>query len=82
MNAKNLVLKYLKSHGIVATKNEVGLNFIYEGWNFLFWNDADDPLFFRLTLPGIFDVTDTRTASIRGPRYGCVTSRSWMPLRI
>ena len=46
MNAKDLVLKYLKSHGIVATKNEVGLNFIYEGWNFLFWNDVDDPLFF------------------------------------
>ena len=62
MNAKNLVLKYLKSHGIVATKNEVGLNFIYEGWNFLFWNDADDPLFFRLTLPGIFDVTDDNFA--------------------
>ena len=36
MNAKNWVLKYLKSHGIEATKNEVGLNFIYEGWNFLF----------------------------------------------
>ena len=62
MNAKDLVLKYLKSHGIVATKNEVGLNFTYEGWNFLFWNDVDDPLFFRLTLPGIFDVTDASFA--------------------
>ena len=62
MNAKDLVQKYLKSHGIVATKNEVGLNFIYEGWNFLFWNDADDPLFFRLTLPGLFDVTDDNFA--------------------
>ena len=62
MNAKDWVLKYLKSHGIVATKNEVGLNFIYEGWNFLFWNDVDDPLFFRLTLPGIFDVTDANFA--------------------
>ena len=62
MNAKELVLKYLKSRGVVVKKSEVGLNFIYEGWNFLFWNDADDPLFFRLTLPGIFDVTDTNFA--------------------
>ncbi|MCR5658107.1 MAG: YbjN domain-containing protein [Bacteroidales bacterium] len=62
MNVKGLVSKYLKVQGIVATKNELGLNFTYEGWNFLFWNDADDPQFFRLTLPGIFDVTDDNFA--------------------
>jgi len=62
MNVKVLVSKYLKSQGIVATKNALGLNFTYEGWNFLFWNDADDPMFFRLTLPGIFDVTDDNFA--------------------
>ncbi len=58
MNAKDLVLKYLRWQGIAATKSDLGLNFVYEGWNFLLWNDIDDPLFFRLTLPGIFDVTD------------------------
>jgi hypothetical protein len=58
-----LVSKYLKSEGIVATKNALGLNFTYEGWNFLFWNDADDPQFFRLTLPGVFDVTDDNFAN-------------------
>ena len=63
MNVKGLVSKYLKSQGIVATKNELGLNFTYEGWNFLFWNDADDPQFFRLTLPGVFDVTDDNFAN-------------------
>ena len=62
MNVKGQVSKYLKSQGIVATKNELGLNFTYEGWNFLFWNDADDPLFFRLILPGVFDVTDDNFA--------------------
>lgn len=62
MDVKGLVSKYLKSQGIVATKNELGLNFTFEGWNFLFWNDADDPMFFRLTLPGIFDVTDDNFA--------------------
>ena len=63
MNVKGLVSKYLKSQGIVATKNALGLNFTYEGWNFLFWNDADDPQFFRLTLPGVFDVTDDNFAN-------------------
>ena len=62
MKVKGLVSKYLKSQGIVATKNELGLNFTFEGWNFLFWNDADDPQFFRLILPGVFDVTDENFA--------------------
>ena len=62
MLVKTLVSRYLKSNGIVAKKSDLGLNFTYEGWNYLFWNDADDPLFFRLTLPGIFDVTDDNFA--------------------
>ena len=62
MLAKTLVSRYLKSSGIVAKKSDLGLNFTYDGWNFLLWNDADDPRFFRLTLPGIFDVTDDNFA--------------------
>ena len=62
MTAKTLVSKYLKSIGVTATKNDLGLNFTYEGWNFLLWADADDPLFFRLILPGVFDVTDDNYA--------------------
>ena len=62
MNAKTWVSRYLKSQGIVPKKNELGLNFSYEGWNFLLWEDADDPLFFRLILPGVFDVTDDNFA--------------------
>ena len=59
---KTLVSRYLKSLGLSAKKSDLGLNFTYEGWNFLLWNDADDPLFFRLTLPGIFDVKDENFA--------------------
>ena len=62
MKVKQLVYKYLKSQGMVAKKNDLGLNFTYDGWNFLLWNDADDPLFFRLILPGVFDVTDDNFA--------------------
>ena len=61
-NAKTWVTKYLKSQGVVPQKNDLGLNFSYEGWNFLLWNDTDDPLFFRLILPGVFDVTDDNFA--------------------
>ena len=57
-----MVSKYLKAQGVVPKKNDLGLNFTYEGWNFLLWNDADDPLFFRLILPGVFDVTDDNFA--------------------
>ena len=60
--AKSLVLTYLKEHGVEARRTKVGINFECEGWNFLLWHDADDPLFFRLTLPGIFDVTDENYA--------------------
>lgn len=62
MNVKGQVSKYLKANGFVVTKIELGLNFTYEGWNFLLWDDADDPLFFRLVLPGVFDVTDDNFA--------------------
>ncbi|MCR5013553.1 MAG: hypothetical protein K6A28_02135 [Bacteroidales bacterium] len=60
--AKDLTLAYLKDKGITATRTKVGINFQYDGWNFLLWHDADDPQFFRLTLPGIFDVTDENYA--------------------
>ena len=60
--AKDLTLAYLKEKGIAATRTKVGVNFNYDGWNFLLWHDADDSMFFRLTLPGIFDVTDENYA--------------------
>ena len=60
--AKNWVVSWLKQHEVKARNSKVGVNFVYEGWNFLLWNDVDDPLFFRLTLPGIFDVTDENYA--------------------
>lgn len=56
--AKNLVLAYVKEHGIAARNSKIGVNFECDGWNFLLWHDEEDSAFFRLTLPGIFDVTD------------------------
>ena len=60
--AKNLVTAWLKEREIKGRNTKVGVNFEYESWNFLLWNDVDDPSFFRLTLPGIYDVTDDNYA--------------------
>ena len=62
MNVKTLVSKSLKSQGIVASKSELGLNFAFQDWNFLLLDDKEDPSLFRLTLPGIYDVTDANFA--------------------
>ena len=62
MSVNGLVSKCLKSQGIATKKSDLGLNFTYQGWNFLLWNDREDPSLFRLTLPGIFDVTDANFA--------------------
>ena len=62
LTAKNLTLVWLKEHEVAARNTKVGVNFTYDGWNFLLWHDADDPLFFRLALPGILDITDQNYA--------------------
>ena len=62
MTAKELVSKHLKLIGVASKRSDLGLNFTFEGWNFLLWNDKDEPRFFRLTLPCIFDVTDENFA--------------------
>ena len=62
MTIKILVSNYLKSIDVAAKRSELGLNFTYDGWNFLLWNDKEDPMFFRLILPGVFDVTDDNYA--------------------
>ncbi len=62
MNVNGLVSRCLKAQGVVTKKSDLGLNFTYQGWNFLLWNDREDPSLFRLTLPGIFDVTDANFA--------------------
>jgi hypothetical protein len=62
MNVKTLVSKCLRSQGIVANKSGLGLNFSFQDWNFLLFDDKEDPSLFRLTLPGIYDVTDANFA--------------------
>ena len=62
MTAKDLVVKFLKENNIQPEKTEFGMRFFLEDWSFLLWEDPNDPAFFRLMLPGIFDVTDENFA--------------------
>ena len=62
LTAKSLTLSWLKEREVAARNTKVGVNFTYEGWNFLLWHDVDDPSFFRLALPGILDITDRNYA--------------------
>ena len=62
MNAKELVVDFLKANQIEPEKTEFGLRFFLDNWSFLLWEDPQDSAYFRLTLPGIFDVTDENFA--------------------
>lgn len=58
MNLKELMLNYLREEGFCPKEEEYGLAFKCEGLNFVFFYDEDDDQYFRLMMPGIFDVTE------------------------
>lgn len=61
--ARDLLINYLTENSIEFAKSRVGINFQVDTWKFLLWHDANDPLFFRLALPGLLDVTDENYAA-------------------
>ena len=58
MNLKDLVEQFLKEEGFCPKQEEFGLQFKCEGKNFLFIYDGNDEQYFRLMMPGIFDMTE------------------------
>jgi len=58
MNLKELMLNYLREEGFCPKEEEFGIAFKCEGLNFVFFYDEDDDQYFRLMMPGIFDVTE------------------------
>jgi hypothetical protein len=58
MNLKELMLNYLREEGFCPKEEKYGLSFKCEGLNFIFFYDEDDDQYFRLMMPGIFDVTE------------------------
>ncbi len=58
MNLKELMLNFLREEGFCPQETEFGIAFKCEGLGFLFFYDPEDDQYFRLMMPGIFDVTE------------------------
>lgn len=59
MDTFEMVMDYLKEQGLCPKIDDDGdIAFKYEMRNFYFFNNKDDEAFFRLAMPGIYDVTD------------------------
>ena len=58
------VFSYLKAQGLMPTEEEYGISFKYQMKNFIVFSDDDDENFFRLMLPGIFDVNDENRGDV------------------
>ena len=64
MNLKELMLNHLREEGFCPKGEEQGLTFKCEGLNFIFFYDKDDNEYFRLMMPGIFDVTEENLPAV------------------
>ena len=58
------MLNYLREEGFCPKEEEYGLAFKCEGLNFIFFYDEDDNEYFRLMMPGIFDVTEENLPAV------------------
>ncbi len=60
-----MVFEYLKSQGLMPRIDEDNdIIFKYQMRTFIYFNNDDDEMFFRLALPGIFDVTDENRITV------------------
>lgn len=60
MKTSELLMDYLKKQGLCPERdNDNDIIFKYQMRTFIYFNnDDEDDLFFRLSMPGIYDVTD------------------------
>ena len=59
MNAKELVLDFLRKQGFTPTVDERNnVVFKYQMTTYVFFTDENDDEFFQLTMPAIYDVTE------------------------
>lgn len=59
MKTSEMVFQWLKQQGFCPQIDQDGdIQFKYQMRNFYYFNNDDDESFFRLAMPGIFDVTD------------------------
>lgn len=59
MNAKDLVLDFLRKQGFTPNVDERdNIVFKYQMTTYVFFTDENDDEFFQLAMPGIYDVTE------------------------
>ena len=65
MKTSELVFNYLKEQGLCPKYDEDNdIVFKYQMLTFVFFNSDEDGIFFRLCLPGIYDVTDENRVAV------------------
>ena len=65
MKTSDAVFDYLKNQGLMPKFDERGnIEFKYQMRNFLFFSNDNDPQFFQLTMPSIFEVTDDNRLAV------------------
>lgn len=58
------IFDYLKSQGLQPEETPFGIYFKYQMLSFLIFHEEEDSQFFRLALPGIFDVDENNRADV------------------
>ena len=65
MKTSEMVFDYLKQQGLCPNyDNDNDIVFKYQMLTFIFFNNDEDQQFFRLALPGIFDVTEENRVTV------------------
>ena len=65
MKTSELVFNYLKEQGLCPKYDEDNdIVFKYQMLTFVFFNSDEDGIFFRLSLPSIYDVTDENRVAV------------------
>ena len=65
MKTSEMVFDYLKQQGLCPNfDNDNDIVFKYQMLTFIYFNNDDDQQFFRLALPGIFDVSEENRVTV------------------
>lgn len=65
MKTSEMVFEYLKNQGLMPRIDEDNdIIFKYQMLTFIYFNNDEDEQFFRLALPGIFDVTEENRVTV------------------
>ena len=61
---KQEIFDYLKGEGLQPEETPFGIYFKYQMRNFLIFHEEEDSQFFRIALPGIYDVDENNRADV------------------